>query len=457
MVDRAVSKLVAHVRALWNGPGVLSPLPFVVWPLLMLVTGHGRWDYAAFPALCLGLAYGNAWTKRLFVMLYPLGLVAVLYDGMRFVKDVGVTPDRLHVCDLRAIDMSIASVTVDGRHGTVHEWLQAHASLGLDLLFAIPYGTFIFVTLGFATYIYTKDPSVVRRFGWTFLLVNLAGFVTYHLYPAAPPWYFHAHGCSVDLAAHASEGPNLARVDAWLGMHYFGAMYGRSSDVFGSVPSLHVAYPMLVVLGGWRVFGRLAKALSLVFLVSMCLAAVYLDHHWIFDVILGLAFSVAGHLFVQAVAARSLQRLGFALGTWFGIGYIPLAPGTAGTLGAIPLYLALRPHGTSAVLAGAVLLTLVGVWAASRVARGTGLHDPQIVVIDEVAGVHVTWLAAPANWHGLVAGFVLFRLFDQLKPFPARWAERKLHGGMSIVLDDVFAGLWGAAVLVALRFAGVLV
>lgn len=454
MVDGV--KLAAHVRSLWSGWGALSPLPFVLWPALMLLTGERRWDYFAFPVLCVGLAFGHAWTKRLFVGLYPIGLLALVYDGMRFVKDVGVTPERLHICDLRAIDMGFGSVTVDGARGTVHEWLQAHSSLTLDVLCAIPYGTFIFATLGFAIYLYTKDPVALRRFGWTFFLLNVAGFVTYHLYPAAPPWYFHAHGCSVDLAAHASEGPNLARVDAWMGIRYFGSLYGRSSDVFGSVPSLHVAYPMLVVLCGWRAFGRIARGLSLVFLISMCFSAVYLDHHWIVDVILGLLFSVAGYLAVQAFVTQSMQRVGFALGTWFGCGYIPVAPGTAGTLGAVPLYLALRPHGTSAVLGAAVVLTVVGIWAASRVARGTGLHDPQIVVIDEVAGVHVTWLLAPATWQGLVAGFVLFRLFDQLKPFPARWAERKLSGGMGIVLDDVFAGLWGAAALGALRFAGVL-
>jgi phosphatidylglycerophosphatase A len=445
-----------HVRALWSGWGFLSPLPFVAWPLAMLLHGERRWDYFAFPLLCLGLAFGTAWTKRLFVGLYPIGLLALVYDAMRFVKDVGVTPERLHICDLRALDMELASVTVDGARTSVHDWLQAHSSLALDVACAIPYGTFVFVTLGFATYLYTKEPAALPRFGWTFLLVNLAGFVVYHLYPAAPPWYFHSHGCSVDLAAHANAGANLTRVDAWLGFPYFGSMYGRSSDVFGSVPSLHVAYPMLVVLFSWRAFGRIARGLSLVFLFSMCFSAVYLDHHWILDVILGLLLAVAGYLGVQAYVTRSLQRVGYALGTWFGCGYFPRAPGTAGTLGAIPLYLMLRPHGTGAVLGAAILLTLVGVWAASRVARGTGLHDPQIVVIDEVAGVHVTWLAAPANWQGLIAGFLLFRLFDQLKPFPARWAEQKLSGGMGIVFDDVFAGVWGAAALVALRFAGAL-
>ncbi len=145
------------------------------------------------------------------------------------------------------------------------------------------------------------------------------------------------------------------------------------------------------------------------------------------------------------------------LAVWFGCGLVPLAPGTAGTLGAVPLYLLLRPLGLPAVAVAAVVLTLVGVWAASHVARTTGLKDPQIVVIDEVAGVHVTWLAAPlVGWRGVVYGFVLFRLFDQLKPFPARWAERNLPSGWGIVLDDVFAGVWGAGCLLLLRARGLL-
>lgn len=151
------------------------------------------------------------------------------------------------------------------------------------------------------------------------------------------------------------------------------------------------------------------------------------------------------------------EKIARALALWFGCGLFPKAPGTAGTLGAVPLYLLLRPLGIPAIAVAAVVLTLVGVWAASDVARTTGLKDPQIVVIDEVAGVHVTWLAAPlVGWRGVVYGFVLFRLFDQLKPFPARWAERKLPSGWGIVMDDVFAGVWGAGCLLLLRNRGLL-
>jgi phosphatidylglycerophosphatase A len=141
------------------------------------------------------------------------------------------------------------------------------------------------------------------------------------------------------------------------------------------------------------------------------------------------------------------------LAVWFGCGHMPVAPGLTGTLGAIPLYLLIRPHGPAAVAAAAVVVTLIGIWAAGRVERRLGIKDPQLVCIDEVAGVLVTWIAAPATTRALVVGVIAFRVFDQFKPWPARAAER-LRGGAGVMLDDVAAGLWGAAVLIAGRVAG---
>jgi len=153
--------------------------------------------------------------------------------------------------------------------------------------------------------------------------------------------------------------------------------------------------------------------------------------------------------------APALDKVAHVLAVWFGCGHVPVAPGLAGTLGAIPLYLLLRPRGPVVVAVAAVVLTVVGVWAAERVARRLGGKDPQIICIDEVAGVFVTWIAARETTVGLLAGVVLFRLFDQTKPWPARLAERRLPGGLGIVLDDVAAGLWGAAILLLLRRFGV--
>jgi phosphatidylglycerophosphatase A len=152
-----------------------------------------------------------------------------------------------------------------------------------------------------------------------------------------------------------------------------------------------------------------------------------------------------------APPASPADRVAHVLAVWFGCGHVPFAPGTAGTLGAVPLYLLLRPLGAAAVALAAALVTGVGIWAAGRVVRRRGLPDPQLVCIDEVAGVLVTFVAAPATTAGLIAGFVVFRLFDHTKPWPARAAERRLRGGAAVVLDDIAAGAWGAVFLLAAR------
>ncbi len=150
---------------------------------------------------------------------------------------------------------------------------------------------------------------------------------------------------------------------------------------------------------------------------------------------------------------RWTDRLANVLALWFGCGLVPRAPGTAGTIGALPLYLLVLPHGLGAVAAAAFVVTVIGIWASARVVRRTGLKDPQIVCIDEVAGVLVTWLGAKPGLAWTLGGFVLFRVLDTLKPWPASWAERRLPGGWGVVLDDVAAGAWGAALLLALRAA----
>lgn len=147
------------------------------------------------------------------------------------------------------------------------------------------------------------------------------------------------------------------------------------------------------------------------------------------------------------------RKLAFVLATWFGVGLSPIAPGTAGTVAALPIYFLLRDAGPVAVLAAALLLTLAGVWAAGIVADASGMDDPQIVVVDEVAGVLFALAAAPRSSGAIVLAVVLFRVFDMTKPFPARAAER-LPRGWGIVIDDVVAGAWAAAIVLALRAAG---
>jgi len=149
-----------------------------------------------------------------------------------------------------------------------------------------------------------------------------------------------------------------------------------------------------------------------------------------------------------------MTRAAELLATWFGCGYSPVGPGTAGALGAlIPAWLLSRYAGWPVWVwpIAAILITAPGVWAAGVTAARAGKKDPGLVVIDEVAGQWLTLAGAQVfNWKTALAAFVLFRLFDIWKPPPVRQLER-LPGGTGIMADDLMAGVYGAAFLWLVR------
>jgi phosphatidylglycerophosphatase A len=138
-----------------------------------------------------------------------------------------------------------------------------------------------------------------------------------------------------------------------------------------------------------------------------------------------------------------------AWSSFFGSGYVPVAPGTAGTAAAIPLWWLLRLDGVPlwAYFAATAAITLTGMAAADRAGRYYGVADSGHIVIDEVAGYLVTMAFLPRSLFAALAGFVFFRACDVLKPWPARFFDRdpRWKNGAGVVLDDLFAGLWACA------------
>jgi phosphatidylglycerophosphatase A len=138
------------------------------------------------------------------------------------------------------------------------------------------------------------------------------------------------------------------------------------------------------------------------------------------------------------------------IGTWFGCGYAPIAPGTAGSAAAVLLAFAAcayHPYAPLWLLLPTVLLTGPGIWAAGEVATSAGRKDPGLVVVDEVLGQWITLAGATVfNWKSWVLGFLLFRAFDIWKPYPIRRLEA-LPSGTGIVADDLLAGVYGGVVL----------
>jgi phosphatidylglycerophosphatase A len=133
----------------------------------------------------------------------------------------------------------------------------------------------------------------------------------------------------------------------------------------------------------------------------------------------------------------------------FGSGLVPRAPGTAGTLVAVPLYYLLQAFSLSLTgyLVLLVTLSLAGIPICAHAARRLGVHDHPGIVWDEIVGYLLTMTFAPPGWIWIVLGFVLFRFFDIVKPWPIRWLDRNVGGGFGIMVDDLLAGVFAAAVL----------
>ena len=136
----------------------------------------------------------------------------------------------------------------------------------------------------------------------------------------------------------------------------------------------------------------------------------------------------------------------------FGTGLAPVAPGTLGTLVGIPIYLLMSELSLPAYCW--VLLALCGfsVYIAGKSSQRLGVHDHGGIVIDEIVGFLLTMTLAPAGWLWILAGFLLFRLFDILKPWPINVLDRKVSGGLGIVLDDLMAGIYGGLSLLLIEW-----
>lgn len=138
----------------------------------------------------------------------------------------------------------------------------------------------------------------------------------------------------------------------------------------------------------------------------------------------------------------------------FGSGLAPKAPGTFGTLVAIPVVILAAYLGTTGFIIATVLASVVGIYLCGYTAKAMGEHDHPAIVWDEIAGYMVAMIAVPVSWQTLLVAFVLFRIFDIIKPWPIRYLDKHIHGGLGIMIDDILAGLASLAIIHLLLSVG---
>jgi membrane-associated phospholipid phosphatase len=216
---------------------------------------------------------------------------------------------EVHTGDLYDLEARLFSVATASGPRVFSELVAAAPHPVLDVITGVTYLLFLVVTFGLAAPMYLRSRPKMLELSLGFLLVNAIGWSIWLLYPAAPPWYIDVYGKGPAVSSAASNAAGLLRLDALLGIPLTETIYSKSTNVFGAMPSLHVAYATLVACVAFPLRGAY-RAGTLAFAISMAFSAVYLRHHYILDVIAGVALAVGVALVVRPIAARVSPRLG---------------------------------------------------------------------------------------------------------------------------------------------------
>jgi len=288
--------VIGRARALWGRAWFVPAVP-LAYAAVMWALGDLRPEHVLVALLIGFLGYAHERSKRFVVEALPAIAVGYGYDLVRYARAAVLMPGRVLGCELRSLELALFSVAPGV---TPQDWFVSHHGKIFDLLLAVPYTIFVYLALIYAAYLYVTDRPRMRHYLWSFAIANYISFFFWLALPAAPPWYLRAHGCVIDLATAPSPA-GLLRVDQYLGITYFREFYSRAASVFGALPSMHCAYPLLGLLTAWRVATVRTLPLHILYAVAMFSASVYFDHHWIVDGLFGWAVAV-----VAVIAARKL-------------------------------------------------------------------------------------------------------------------------------------------------------
>lgn len=274
-----------HIEALWGQYWPLLALPLVVLAGYV-VTGQARIEHYVVILGILGLAVASRLTRDLLLAVIPGIGIFIGYEVVRVLRPAFVTPERVLACQFHDLDAALFGF---GTGLAPADVFARHHSTAADLFFALPYSVFWAVVMAYCGVLFLISRGRLRRYLWVLALMHLAAFAVWMALPAAPPWYVRAVGCAIDTSV-PPQSAALARIDALFGITYFESFYSRAPTVFGAFPSLHVSFPAVAMVTGWRWFGPAGKTVTVALTAWMITASVYLDHHWLVD---GLATLLA--------------------------------------------------------------------------------------------------------------------------------------------------------------------
>jgi hypothetical protein len=262
-------------------------------------------DEVVLVIICNTLFYASAITRKFIVGFSIFVVYWIVFDYMKAFPNYNYAP--VHIKELYDFEKSLFGINYNGKLITANEyWLINHTTT-VDIITGLFYLCWIPVPLGFATYLFFTRKKEFLYFALTFFTVNILGFIVYYTYPAAPPWYVQLHGFQFFPHTTAHIG-GLARFDHFFHTDVFKGIYTKGSNVFAAMPSLHSAYPIIVVFYGLRNRLGWMNVLFATVMLGIWFTAVYASHHYIVDVLAGIVCAITGiSLFIFIARIKPVQ------------------------------------------------------------------------------------------------------------------------------------------------------
>jgi hypothetical protein len=233
-----------------------------------------------------------SWFTRKFILGFSIFIIYwILFDYMK------AFPNYLYhsvsIETLYNLEKSVFGINVNGISITPNEYWLANSNTLTDVCAGFFYLLWIPVPLAFAGYMFFRNRRQFLYFSFTFVLVNLLGFIVYYLYPAAPPWYVQQHG--FEFIAHTpGNTAGLIRFDDFFGVPIFQSIYSKGSNVFAAMPSLHSSYPVIVLYYGLKNKLGIINLFFAIVMLGIWFTAIYTSHHYTLDVLAGILCAVLG-------------------------------------------------------------------------------------------------------------------------------------------------------------------
>jgi len=257
-----------------------------------------------------GLVFSSHITRKLALCFSPFFVYLMFYESLRILHDYNIFPIRNE--ELYLLEKKIFGVNVDGLRMTLCEYFAEHHHLIPDIISGVFYISWVPIPIAYTLYLFfKKERNIAFDFWICFLIANLFGFMLYIVFPAAPPWYYFKYGAIIDLHAPGEPGA-LLRFDNLVRMPIYQNMYSAGSNVFGAIPSMHAAFPMMLVYYSTKRINPFLTTLFIASMFSIWFGAIYTSHHYVIDVFLGILCATLAILIVEKLLKKAKTKDYFA-------------------------------------------------------------------------------------------------------------------------------------------------